>query len=416
MFASCRHHLFWFRLLRLLLVAPALANAYAPLSDQSLHDLPDPGSDFDIKDGAILSPILRPRVPGTPGSTAVLNHIASFFRKSLPKWTLEFQNSTSKTPATGDTKVPFVNLIARRDPPWAKTGDVGRLNLVAHYDSKFTPEGFIGATDSAAPCAMIMHAARSVDEALTKKWDAMEADGAASDVGGSQGVQVLLLDGEEAFVTWSDDDSLSLASNWEQTAHPALSTYRTPLSSIDLFVLLDLLGASSPRIPSYYPTTHWAYQSLAKLEQRLRSLSLFQSSPNHPSKSDTQRDDSGRHHQHHRAASAAEPLFLPQSSKTSFSPTNHIEDDHIPFLARGVEVLHLIPIPFPSVWHQMSDDGEHLDMDVTRDWAILVTAFVAEWMELDEFIKGTKEAGNENTRREKEWLDPNDVIISKTEL
>jgi len=117
--------------------------------------------------------------------------------------------------------------MATRDPPGSRPGEVGRLVLVAHYDSKIFPEGFIGATDSAAPCAMLMHAARSIDKALTKKWKHMEEQKKAAKVssrigkgdagdgeGGGEGdawnrgVMVLLLDGEEAFGTWTDDDSL----------------------------------------------------------------------------------------------------------------------------------------------------------------------------------------------------------------
>lgn len=60
-----------------------------------------------------------------------------------------------------------------------------------------------------------------------------------------------------------------------------------------------------------------------------------------------------------------------------------MEDDHLPFLARGVEILHIIPLPFPAVWHTANDDGEHLDTDTTDDWAVIVTAFVAEWMDLE---------------------------------
>jgi glutaminyl-peptide cyclotransferase len=182
-------------------------SAFTPLSDETLQSLPSAGPDFDIHNGEILAPILIPRVPGTPGSLVVQQHFADWFRVHLPKWTIEFQNSTSKTPATGDIQVPFVNFIITRDPPWAKPGDVGRLALVAHYDSKLTPPGFIGATDSAAPCAIIMHAARSVDEALTKKWAAMEADG-SSRLEEEKGVQIIFLDGEEAFVSWTNDDSL----------------------------------------------------------------------------------------------------------------------------------------------------------------------------------------------------------------
>lgn len=194
---------------RLLFLLCALlgVTAYTPLSDDTLRNLPVAGADFDIKTGSILAPILVPRVPGTPGSTAVQQHFVNWFKTNLPTWTIEFQNSTSTTPATGNKQVPFTNIVITRDPPWTKVGDVGRLALVAHFDSKLSPPGFIGATDSAAPCAMIMHAARSVDEALTRKWDAMKAEG-SNGLEEEKGVQILLLDGEEAFVSWTDSDSL----------------------------------------------------------------------------------------------------------------------------------------------------------------------------------------------------------------
>jgi hypothetical protein len=197
------------RLLRALLLVCILlgVTAYTPLSDETLQNLPAAEGDFDIQTGSILAPILIPRVPGTPGSLAVQEHFAQWFTTNLPNWTLEFQNSTSKTPATGNRDVPFANIIVTRDPPWTRPGDVGRLALVAHYDSKLTPPGFIGATDSAAPCAMIMHAARSVDEALTRKWAAMQAEG-SNGLEEEKGVQIIFLDGEEAFVSWTNTDSL----------------------------------------------------------------------------------------------------------------------------------------------------------------------------------------------------------------
>jgi glutaminyl-peptide cyclotransferase len=185
------------------------ASAFTSLSDETLKSLPAAGADFDIKTGSILAPILVPRVPGTPGIFAVQAHFVDWFKTNLPNWNLEFQNSTSKTPATGDKEVPFSNIIITRDPPWTQSGDVGRLSLVAHYDSKLTPAGFIGATDSAAPCAIIMHVARSIDEALTKKWDAMVEDGTGgSGLEEEKGIQILFLDGEEAFVSWTHTDSL----------------------------------------------------------------------------------------------------------------------------------------------------------------------------------------------------------------
>ncbi|KAJ5860906.1 uncharacterized protein N7529_008216 [Penicillium soppii] len=344
--------------------------AYEKISDQTLSNLPRPNSDFDIQNGALLSPILQTRIPGTPGSTAVLNHFADFFRTTLPKWSIEVQNSTSKTPTSKGKDVPFKNFIATRDPPWAQVGDVGRLTLVAHYDSKIEPKGFIGGIDSAAPCAMIMHAVRSIDAALEKKWTALKDQGLSEYLDEERGIQVIFLDGEEAFDHWTDTDSLygarALASHWDEQYYPAMSEFKTPLSSISLFVLLDLLGAKDPTIQSYYETTHWAYQSLGALEKRFKSLKQFKSSSTNSWFIDAEKDG-------HK-----------------LMPLGGIQDDHLPFLAKGVEILHLIDYApfkgFPAVWHTIDDDGEHLDLDSVEDWSMLVAAFAAEWMELEGYF------------------------------
>ena len=365
------------------------AHAYKALSDDTLLHVPLPETaDFDIHTGNLLAPILIPRVPGTEGSRKVLQHFVDFFRTSLPTWTVSFQNSTSKTPTHGDTEVPFVNLIARRDPPWSQPGNVGRLTLVAHYDSKYSPDGFIGATDSAAPCAMIMHAIRSIDDALTRKWTNMQAQGDIDlDFEEDKGIQVLFLDGEEAFKDWTATDSIygarSLAEEWEHTMHPATSIYKSPLDSIELFVLLDLLGSpENLPIPSWQHSSHWSYVKMAETEHRLRQLGMFKSNPKH--------------------------IWLPEKDKkdTDKFSSYVMQDDHIPFIARGVQVLHLIPSRFPSVWHRITDDGEHLDLPTVEDWALLTSVFAAEYMELDGFFG---KPATEHAKR-------HDPYTSKTEL
>jgi glutaminyl-peptide cyclotransferase len=236
---------------------------------------------------------------------------------------------------------------------------------------------------------MIMHAVRSIDAALTDKWKSM-GHGSKDDLEDFEehkGIQVIFLDGEEAFMTWTNTDSIygarSLAEEWDNTLHPAMSTYRTKLESISLFVLLDLLGGKDPAIPTYFKTTHWAYQNMASLESRLRGLDLFKTGKG--------------------------KTWLPESSKDPHAaaafPSYMMQDDHIPFMARGVEVLHLIPLQFPPVWHRIEDDGEHLDGPTVEDWAMLTTAFVAEWLELEGFFEksSTLERRGHN-------------VISKTEL
>jgi len=138
-----------------------------------------------------------------------------------------------------------------------------------------------------------------------------------------------------------------------------MSTYANPLRQISLFVLLDLLGAANPEIPSYFQSTHWAYQRMSSIEGRLRQMGLLESKP------------------------GPQP-FLPHSGKmaTDFNGGGFVGDDHVPFMARGAPVLHLIPTPFPPVWHTMQDDGDHLDIATVKDWARIVTAFTLEWMDV----------------------------------
>lgn len=101
--------------------------------------------------------------------------------------------------------------------------------------------------------------------------------------------------------------------------HPATSSRANNLSSIDLFVLFDLLGDSNPRIPSYFSTTHWAYASMSKIEKQLRNHGLALT---------------GRHQD-----------WLIEGDKYDTKVfKGGIEDDHIPFLRRGVEILHIIPV------------------------------------------------------------------------
>ncbi|KAF6790671.1 glutaminyl-peptide cyclotransferase (peptidase family M28) [Colletotrichum sojae] len=348
------------------LLLAATACAYSVLTDAVLRNITISDSDFDIHNGPLLSPILIPRVPGTEGQVKTQKHFVDFWSKTLPKWTIDWQNSTGKTPVTGDRNIPFQNLIFRREPPWTKPGQANYLTLVAHYDSKIEPKGFIGATDSAAPCAMLMHIAKSLDAHMTQMYDEMVAIGeSGGTVAQDMGLQILLLDGEEAFKSWTDTDSLygarSLAMEWENTFNPAMSHYKNPLEQISIFVLLDLLGSANPRVPSYFQTTHWAYKNMATIEKRMRDLGVLETKPDIPF------------------------LNEPDKDASRFGMSG-IGDDHVPFMAKGVNILHIIPSPFPAVWHRPEDDGEHLNMPTVRDWTRIVTAFTMEWLDMMEIF------------------------------
>lgn len=131
------------------------------------------------------------------------------------------------------------------------------------------------------------------------------------------------------------------------------------MRQISLFVLLDLLGSADTSIPSYFLTTHWAYKKLATLEGRLKSLNISESRPQ-------------------------KPIFPDAEKKTEQFYKVGMGDDHVPFMAAGAPVLHLIPSPFPTVWHTLADDGPHLDMKSVRDWARIMTGFALEWLDMME--------------------------------
>jgi hypothetical protein len=106
-----------------------------------------------------------------------------------------------------------------------------------------------------------------------------------------------------------------------------------------------------------------------------------------------------------------EPVFLSEASKPPSGGFlgGLIEDDHLPFMRRGVEVLHLIPSPFPAVWHTPNDDGEHLDIPTVEDWARIVTGFAAEWLDLDRYMPLPGQPANGLRTRNEEDLEERDL-------
>ena len=169
--------------LQILLLSIPLASPYTPLTDdqsvQLKSTLPLPLSSYlSPQTGSILSPILIPRPSGSQGANRVLGEFIQFFTHNITNWTIHLDEFTDSTPR-GNVK--FTNFVATRDPPGARPGDVGRLVMTAHYDSKWFPKGdplenFIGATDSAVPCAMLMYAALALEPYLNARDQGSTAD------------------------------------------------------------------------------------------------------------------------------------------------------------------------------------------------------------------------------------------------
>jgi glutaminyl-peptide cyclotransferase len=107
----------------------------------------------------------------------------------------------------------------------------------------------------------------------------------------------------------------------------------TELSGVEHLILLDLLGAPQPSIRSYFPDTTWLFDAMASAERRLGESGAFAYS-----------DEKG-----------TEPAqWKSYFSRQAISYFGYIGDDHVPFLQKGVSVLHIIPEPFPQVWHRLT--------------------------------------------------------------
>lgn len=250
--------------------------------------------------GRLLKPLLTPRSPGSQGAERARQHIKTHFEKL--GWHVEFQNFTANTP---NGPISMVNIIA--NPPHSVNSEDGpQMTLCAHYDSKPEPEGFIGAIDSAVPCALILYLAE-LQASMESKFN------------------VVFFDGEEAQVTWTEDDSLYGAK------------YYAEHRRIGLMVLLDLLGSYSDPVPPWFANTKPLHAELQTINEELHEKGLVKSK-----------------------------LF------TTIRPNIYIVDDHTPFLAKGVPVLHLFPGSLPTQWHTMNDNAAHLNFDVIHDWAVIL--------------------------------------------
>ncbi|KAK7203104.1 peptidase family M28-domain-containing protein [Myxozyma melibiosi] len=343
--------------------AAALYKAFPPFPALDPH-FPPGGST-----PALLSPILIPRTPGSENASLVRQHFVDHFAALGDSWTLLRDEFTAPVPEYGGLSgtLNFTNLIFRLNPPGYDADDISAkyLTLVAHYDSKIAPHGFIGATDSAVPCAILMYIAQALTAATRRRW-ADDPWAAQSDLA----LQIIFMDGEEALVEWSAKDSLygarHLAERWEAETRAYPYGRLSEIQNIDLFVLLDLLGAEAPTVPCFFGMTAWACRQLSDTESMLRSAGIAASNKNTDANSKKQ--------------------------KNYINPTNlmtnaFVDDDHMPFLKRGTPVLHIIPVPFPLSWHTILDNGDNLSLDAIHDWSIFLATWVAGYLGLAEYIE-----------------------------
>lgn len=244
---------------------------------------------------AHLNEILVPRIPASPGHDKVRDYITDTLQQL--GWSVSIDKFRARVPQPFGT-LTFENIIATPNPKSERF-----LIYAAHYDSKWFADdpGFVAATDSAVSCAMLLAIAKALGPQSSNDLNIM----------------FVFFDGEEAIQQWTAQDSIygarHLANAWDK---------QSILPRIDMLVLLDLIGAPDPKFYNFFANTGAHFQRLMDIETKLGNSRLLS------------------------------PVWQkPQSYMQGFSlfGDSGIEDDHIPFLRRGVPILHCIVYPFPEV-------------------------------------------------------------------
>ncbi|XP_050097676.1 glutaminyl-peptide cyclotransferase-like isoform X1 [Anopheles aquasalis] len=290
---------------------------------------------------AVLKNILKPRIVGTASHAEVKRSIIGEL-KALG-FGVELDEFNQKTPHFGSLK--FTNIIGKLNPEADKY-----LTLACHYDSKYFREhAFVGAVDSAVPCALMLNLVKTTESALKLLRNNTDLS-----------LMLLFFDGEEAFRKWSATDSLygsrHLASKWTTAPYvPKTIGGGKSMREIDrvqLLVLLDLIGSENPKFYNFFPNTRNHHRRLSKIENGLRTHKLLVKGGD--AKSGT--------------------MFLDQTLY------NRIEDDHLPFLKRNIPVLHLIPVPFPKHWHKPEDNEANLSRSTIKNVNAVLRIFMIEYL------------------------------------
>jgi glutaminyl-peptide cyclotransferase len=352
----------------------------------------------DASDSEWLAQTIRETAVARPIKSRAHSTVAASIKSvfaALDGWRVDTDSFQASTP-NGDVR--FTNIIATfaATPPITQHQRqrhehypivaAERLVVAAHYDSKIFAEfDFAAATDSAVPVALLLDLARTLQPWLLEAQKTGRL---------KHSLQLIFFDGEEAFVEWTDTDSVygsrHLSQLWANISLDAAdvkapakslqpkkpSAKRVPddgLANISLFWLLDLIGAPSPTIYNYYldvPASNAAFRSMTVLEKRLTTRRLLHYPLDEAARPLSTDDD-------------PQPPSPPYFNTAQLQRRMFIDDDHRHFLERNVPIFHAIPVPYPAVWHQYTDDVAHLDWTVTHDFALLSKIWVAQYLSLD---------------------------------
>ena len=277
--------------------ASAAAQAAAPAAPTTITEPAPPASQAGGFDGQkayehvakLVS--FGPRPPDSEG----MHHSQEYIRQQLESFGCVIEEDYFHA-ATPIGSVAMKNIVAK-----SPGEGQGIILLLTHYDTlrkermtNYDPkrgEDFVGAVDGGSSTGLMLEMARLL---CGKKQPVA--------------VWIAFLDGEEAFVQWSDTDSIY--GSRELAARLAVSG---ELKQVKAVILADMIGPNNLKILRETNSTRWLTDLVWKKAARL----------------------------------GYQPYFLPNEIA--------LEDDHLAFLHRGVPAVDLIDYQDFPYWHTTQD-------------------------------------------------------------
>ncbi len=256
---------------------------------------------------------IGPRAAGTAANAETRRYIMSTLAG--------FGIKAAEQPFDADTpigRVKMANVIATL--PGARAE---RIIIASHFDTKpFKDIRFVGASDGASSTAALLELGR----VLQAKQRPLT-------------IELLFLDGEEAFEQWTGTDH-----TYGSRYYVGAARKNGTLAGIKALILLDMIGDKNLNIRREENSTPWLTDVIWSTAWRL-----------------------GYRQQ-----------FLDEATP--------IEDDHIEFLKAGVEAVDIIDLDYPA-WHTAEDTLENVS---AKSLQIVGEVVVAALPEIEQRLAGKK--------------------------
>lgn len=254
-----------------------------------------------------------------PAGSPAIEKTRDYIRRQLAAAGLKAEDQAFDA----QTPTGVVHMVNIRATLPGQTAGKGRIVVGGHYDTKlFKDIRFVGASDAASSAAFLLELAR----ALKGRANALP-------------IELLFLDGEEAFCKdWDECNKPGNADHTYGARYYAQQAKKAGTAKdVRAFILVDMIGDTNLNLRREQNSTPWLTDAIW---------------------------------------STAKKLNRPEFTDDPWP----IEDDHLEFLAVGIESVDLIDLDYPA-WHQASDDLHHVSaksLQAVGDVVVAALPLIAE--------------------------------------